>query len=46
MPKEEDVTSVKASTTSIMPDGLLQTLSEQEIRDLFGYLMSRTRPME
>ncbi|MHC4996926.1 MAG: hypothetical protein ACYTGQ_17955, partial [Planctomycetota bacterium] len=34
------ITQTTAVTVSIMPDGLLQTLSEEERRDLIGYLQS------
>ena len=33
----------KLSTTSLMPEGQLQPMSEQQIRDLFKYLMSPTQ---
>jgi putative membrane-bound dehydrogenase-like protein len=33
-----DVAEIKASPSSLMPDGLLQSLSDLQIRDLFGYL--------
>jgi putative membrane-bound dehydrogenase-like protein len=36
----EDVESIKPSTASMMPEGLLDPLSPQEIRDLFAYLAS------
>ncbi|WP_337176614.1 PVC-type heme-binding CxxCH protein [Paludisphaera sp.] len=36
----EDVEEVKRSNVSMMPEGQLETLSEQEIRDLFAYLAS------
>jgi putative heme-binding domain-containing protein len=36
----EDVESIKPSTSSMMPEGLLDPLSPQEIRDLFTYLAS------
>jgi putative membrane-bound dehydrogenase-like protein len=36
----EDVEEVKRSNLSMMPEGQLETLSEQEIRDLFAYLAS------
>jgi hypothetical protein len=29
---------------SIMPEGQLKTLKDQEVRDLFAYLMSKTKP--
>ena len=34
-----EIESMKQSTTSLMPDGLLQNLSDDQIRDLFAYLM-------
>jgi putative membrane-bound dehydrogenase-like protein len=34
----DDVEAIKPSTTSMMPEGLLEPLSTQEIRDLFAYL--------
>src|SRR5262249_49136592 len=36
-----DVADITASKTSVMPDGLVDTLTDQEIRDLVGYLLSR-----
>jgi putative heme-binding domain-containing protein len=36
-----DVASMRASPTSIMPNGLEQQLSVDELRDLLAYLMSR-----
>ena len=37
---QDDVKSRKQSDLSLMPDGLLEALSDEQIRDLFGYLMS------
>lgn len=34
-----EIEEAKASTLSVMPDGLLQTLTEPQVRDLFAYLM-------
>ncbi|MEW6302929.1 MAG: PVC-type heme-binding CxxCH protein [Verrucomicrobiota bacterium] len=34
----EDVKTLEASHTSVMPDGLLDALNDQQIRDLFAYL--------
>ncbi len=34
----EDVEAIKTSTTSMMPEGQLDPLTPQEIRDLFAYL--------
>ncbi|RMF40069.1 MAG: cytochrome C [Planctomycetota bacterium] len=39
IPKEM-VVSRKQSNVSVMPEGLLQPLSREEIRDLFGYLQA------
>ena len=36
----EDIEAIKPSTSSMMPEGQLETLSNQEIRDLFAYLGS------
>jgi putative heme-binding domain-containing protein len=37
--KEEAVASLEASPVSVMPEGLLAGLSDQEIRDLLAHLM-------
>ena len=37
-----EIESEKPSPESLMPDGLLSPLTETEIRDLLGYLMSPT----
>jgi len=36
----EDVEAIKPSTSSMMPEGLLDPLSTSEVRDLFAYLAS------
>ncbi len=36
-----DIETQKASKQSLMADGLLQTLSAEQVRDLFAYLMTR-----
>jgi len=36
-----DMEAVTPSRNSIMPDGLLEGLTDQEARDLIAYLMSR-----
>src|SRR5262249_44109504 len=36
----EDVEAIRPSATSMMPEGMLERLSSQEIRDLFAYLAS------
>jgi putative membrane-bound dehydrogenase-like protein len=38
-----DIESRKPSVLSLMPDGLLQPLSQQELRDLFKYLQSTSQ---
>jgi putative membrane-bound dehydrogenase-like protein len=40
-----DVETTRKSDLSLMPDGLLDVLPENEIRDLFAYLMSRQQVM-
>jgi putative heme-binding domain-containing protein len=37
------IESMQQSNTSLMPDGLLQNLSSEQIRDLVGYLMSSSQ---
>lgn len=41
MLRSEDIVSMRAVPQSIMPEGLLDLLTDQEIRDLLAYLMSR-----
>jgi putative heme-binding domain-containing protein len=36
----KQIDEIKQTSLSIMPDGLLQNLTPEQIRDLFGYLMS------
>jgi putative heme-binding domain-containing protein len=36
-----DIESMTPTRVSLMPEGLLDRLSEQEVRDLFGYLMRK-----
>lgn len=43
VPKDQ-VEEMKASETSVMPEGLLDPLSETQIRDLFRYLQSSGPP--
>jgi len=38
------VKEMKASHTSLMPEGLLDTLTEQQVRDLFAYFRAGTAP--
>ena len=35
----DQITSLKASPISLMPEGLLVGLKDDELRDLFAYLM-------
>ena len=37
----DEIETYEASTTSLMPDGLEQTLTNNEFRDLIAYLCSR-----
>lgn len=37
----EQIESLHASHTSLMPEGLLDALNEQQVRDLFAYLTAR-----
>ncbi|MCC6510435.1 MAG: c-type cytochrome, partial [Pirellulaceae bacterium] len=39
----EDVEQVQATTLSAMPEGLLETLSPDQVRDLIAYLMTPTQ---
>ena len=36
-----DVDQVKQTEQSLMPDGLLQNMTDDEVRDLFGFLMKK-----
>ena len=38
--QRSEIEEQKVSTLSLMPDGLFQTLTEDQVRDLIGYLMS------
>ena len=38
------IEEMRASPVSIMPEGQLKALKDQEVRDLFAYLMSKTKP--
>jgi putative membrane-bound dehydrogenase-like protein len=40
----DDIDAIKASPKSLMPEGLLRGLGDQEVRDLFAYLRS-TQPL-
>jgi putative heme-binding domain-containing protein len=36
-----DVDQIKQTEQSLMPDGLLQNMTDDEVRDLFGFLMKK-----
>ena len=38
-----DVAEINETKQSLMPDGLLKQLPESDVRDLFGYLMSKSQ---
>jgi putative heme-binding domain-containing protein len=38
--RETEVAAITSSDASLMPEGLLDTFSDQELRDLFAYLRS------
>jgi hypothetical protein len=42
--KTSDLKSVEPSTISMMPPGLLNTLSDEEILDLTAYVLSGGNP--
>ncbi|MEZ6116028.1 MAG: c-type cytochrome [Pirellulaceae bacterium] len=42
--KKADVESNKPSATSLMPEQLLNALNQDEVKDLFAYLLSRGNP--
>ena len=42
--REDDVEEITRSDASLMPEGLLDELSDQELRDLFAYLRSEPAP--
>jgi putative heme-binding domain-containing protein len=42
--EQSNITEMKAAGMSLMPEGLLDGLSEQQVRDLFAYLRS-TQPL-
>ena len=39
----DEIEKLQPSKVSLMPDGLLQTLTPDEVNNLFAYLMTRTR---
>jgi putative heme-binding domain-containing protein len=42
--KKSDIEEIKPSPTSLMPEGLLKQLNENEVLDLLAYLLSRGDP--
>ena len=42
--QREDIEKIEPSTVSMMPEGLLNTLKEEEIADLIAFLLSRGDP--
>src|SRR5260370_18423478 len=38
------IDDMRASPVSLMPEGQLKTLKDQQVRDLFAFLMSQTAP--
>ena len=38
------IEDMRASPVSIMPEGQFKTLADQQVRDLFAYLMSKAKP--
>jgi putative heme-binding domain-containing protein len=42
--EQKDIAEMKAAGMSLMPEGLLDSFSEQQVRDLFAYLRS-TQPL-
>lgn len=38
-----EIDEIQVSTQSLMPDGLMQPMTEQQVRDLIAYLMSPTQ---
>jgi putative heme-binding domain-containing protein len=42
--QKSEIEEAKASQLSMMPDGLLEALSEEQVLQLFAYLMSPAAP--
>ena len=40
----DDIEILQAMDKSIMPDGVVDKLSDEELRDLFAYVIARTPP--
>jgi len=41
--ERSEIEKMQESTLSIMPEGLLEALSETQVRDLLAYLMNKTQ---
>ena len=41
--ERDEIRKLEQSTASMMPEGLLETMSETQARDLIGYLMQKTQ---
>jgi putative heme-binding domain-containing protein len=41
---KEDIDDRQQSRVSMMPEGLFDRLNDQDLRDLVGYLQSKTSP--
>jgi hypothetical protein len=39
-----EIDTIRPSEVSLMPEGLLEPISEKEVLDLFGYLMASSPP--
>jgi putative heme-binding domain-containing protein len=42
--KRDRIAETKASTVSLMPEGLLQAMSEEQVRDLMTFLLAQPEP--
>ena len=42
--QRSEIASIEESNVSIMPEGLLEKLTPQQLRDLFAYLQSPAKP--
>jgi putative heme-binding domain-containing protein len=41
--ERDDIKKMEQSAVSMMPEGLLEAISETQVRDLIGYLMQKTQ---
>ena len=42
--RHSEIASLEASPVSLMPEGLLDGLSDEEVRDLFSFLSAAAKP--